>query len=123
MNVGEGGSSGDVDLNLAPIIDCFTVLITYMLVSASFISLTVFDVGVAATGEATSAPAAAPTDPPVSMTLSVKASKMIEIKLSGGVQHIDLTIPIPAKGTGLDIEAAVLKVSESLKKYTSIKDA
>jgi len=37
----------DFELNIASIIDCFTVLIAYMLVSASFISLTSMDVNVA----------------------------------------------------------------------------
>lgn len=36
------------ELNLAPIIDCFTVLIAYLLVSASFLSLVALDVGAAA---------------------------------------------------------------------------
>ena len=36
----------DFELNLASIIDCFTVLITYLLVSASFISLGILDVSV-----------------------------------------------------------------------------
>lgn len=34
-----GGSSQDFELNLAPIIDCFTVLITFLLATASFLSI------------------------------------------------------------------------------------
>ncbi len=37
----------DFELNIAPIIDCFVVLIAYLLISASFISLTSMDVQVA----------------------------------------------------------------------------
>ena len=40
----------DFDLNLAPIIDCMTVLITFMLASASFLSIGILDAGVAAAG-------------------------------------------------------------------------
>jgi biopolymer transport protein ExbD len=47
MSVG-GGNSQDADINLAPIIDCFTVLIAFMLVSASFLSIGVLDAGIAA---------------------------------------------------------------------------
>ena len=38
----------DFELNIASIIDCFTVLIAYLLLSASFISLGMLDVTVAA---------------------------------------------------------------------------
>jgi len=34
------------ELNLAPLIDCFTVLLTYLLVSTSFVSLGVLDAGI-----------------------------------------------------------------------------
>ncbi|RYZ61531.1 MAG: hypothetical protein EOP09_19835, partial [Proteobacteria bacterium] len=40
-----GAGSLEFDLNLAPIIDCFTVLITFLLVSASFLSVSIFDAG------------------------------------------------------------------------------
>lgn len=54
----------DFDLNLAPIIDCFTVLITFMLASASFLAVTIFDAGFA--------PADAVGDPkPPAITVSV----------------------------------------------------
>jgi len=58
----------DFDLNLAPIIDCFVVLITFMLASASFLSISIFDAGfapVAAVGD--------PVPPPVTLTLNIKA--------------------------------------------------
>lgn len=42
---------GEFELNLAPIIDCFTVLITYLLLSASFISLGILSITVAANEE------------------------------------------------------------------------
>ena len=37
------GGSLDFELNLAPIIDCLVVLITFMLASASFLSISIFD--------------------------------------------------------------------------------
>ncbi len=40
-------NSQDVELNLAPIIDCFMVLITFLLVSASYVSLFILDVTLA----------------------------------------------------------------------------
>lgn len=57
----------DFELNLAPIIDCFTVLITFMLASASFLSISIFDAGftpVEAMGD--------PNPPQITINLNVK---------------------------------------------------
>jgi len=44
MSANFGSDSGqDVELNITPIIDCFTVLITFLLASASFLSIGFFD--------------------------------------------------------------------------------
>jgi len=48
MNFDSNGSSGEVELNLAPILDCLTVLVAFLLASASFLSLSVLDAGLAA---------------------------------------------------------------------------
>lgn len=57
----------DFDLNLAPIIDAFVVLIAFMLASASFLSISIFDAGFT--------PAEAlgdPSPPPITLTLNIK---------------------------------------------------
>lgn len=53
ISAGGNGSSGrgresssDFDLNLAPIIDCFTVIIAFLLASAAFVSIGVFEAAV-----------------------------------------------------------------------------
>jgi len=122
MNVGsEGGGGQDFDLNLAPIIDCFTVLITYLLVSASFISLTVFDVGVAATGQG--APAADTGDTPPSISIELGLNKALEIKVSGGSQNIEMNIPLAAKGSEWDTDTLAVKLEELRKKWPKITEA
>ena len=90
MNVGEN-SSQEVDLNLAPIIDCFTVLITYLLVTASFLTLAAVDVGVSATG---TAPAVDAGIPPMSMMLELKAGGDVNIAIQGGAltHEIDINV-------------------------------
>ncbi len=68
----------DFDLNLAPIIDCFTVLITFMLASASFISISIFDAGFT--------PAEAqgdPTPPPITVTLDLKKNGSLQVVTKG----------------------------------------
>ncbi|MBC7385559.1 MAG: biopolymer transporter ExbD [Cryobacterium sp.] len=76
-----GGGSLDFDLNLAPIIDCFTVLITFMLASASFISVSIFDAGFT--------PAEAqgdPAPPPITVTLDLKKDGSIQVVTKGTLE-------------------------------------
>lgn len=103
-----GGDKQNFDLNLAPIIDCFTVLITYLLVSASFISFTVLDVGLASQSEGGSN---SNKIPPVNINLSILNENSFEIKLTGGPQNLNLTLPQQNKNTLLK------KISEIKKQY------
>jgi biopolymer transport protein ExbD len=78
--VSSGGNSQDFELNLASIIDCFTVLIAFMLASATFLSIGILDAGVAAAG----APAASSDKPPeVNITIELAKDQKFVIKLSG----------------------------------------
>jgi biopolymer transport protein ExbD len=83
MNIGsEGqarGQSQDFDLNLASIIDCFTVLITFLLATTAFISIGIMDAGVAAAGN--TATDTAP--PPVNISLSLGTAHSINVRVEG----------------------------------------
>jgi biopolymer transport protein ExbD len=113
MNVssGEGGKGGsnsqDFDLNLAPIIDCFTVLITFMLVSASFLSIGILDAGAGAAGQT----AANSTPPAVVVQLQLDTQFGMEIQLSGKSSD-KIKVP-PAQGewdySGLERELTQIK--------------
>src|SRR4051812_14599722 len=111
MSAISSGSGQDIDLNIAPIIDCFTVLITYLLVSASFLSLAVLEVGVAASGDM--APPVEvplkPVDPPLSLSVMMKQQGGFEVKLTGGEKNLNLVIPI------VDQSALRLKLPELVK--------
>src|SRR4051812_21662207 len=78
--VSGGGNSQDFELNLASIIDCFTVLIAFMLASASFLSVGILDAGVAAAGAQ-----ANPNDKPpsVNMTVELGQGQKFTVKLVG----------------------------------------
>jgi biopolymer transport protein ExbD len=85
MNISQGGGSRgaesqDFELNIASIIDCFTVLIAFMLASTAFISIGILDAGVAAAG-ATAADNSAP--PPVNISLELTKDKGMMIKVAG----------------------------------------
>ncbi len=74
------GGALDFDLNLAPIIDCFVVLITFMLASASFISISLFDAGFApmeAIGD--------PKPPPITVTLDLKKNGSLQVVTKGSL--------------------------------------
>lgn len=73
-----GSSSLEFDLNLAPIIDCFTVLITFMLASASFLSIAIFDAGFI-----TSESVGDTNPPPITVELHIKNIKSYEVIVKG----------------------------------------
>jgi biopolymer transport protein ExbD len=79
---GDDDSGQDFDLNLAPIIDCFTVLITYMLVSAAFISFHMIEVTAVATAES-SEETPPPTELPMALTVELKPGQVFDIHVSG----------------------------------------
>ena len=80
------------ELNLAPVIDCFTVLVTFMLASAAFLSVGVLDVGLGAPSEK----AATDTTPQVLAQAELGENHEILIKLSGKVNS---TIKIDPAGS------------------------
>src|SRR4051812_4395070 len=90
-----GKGSQDVDLNLAPIIDCLTVLVTFMLASATFLSVGVLDAGVGAAGEKS----ASESPPSVIMQAELGNNQELVLKLSGKANE---TIRIPAKQGEVD---------------------
>lgn len=100
MNTGSAGEgSQDFDLNLAPIIDCFTVLITFMLVSASFISIGLLDAGIAAAGATA---AQNDTPPPINIAIELTGNHELVVKVSGKATS---NTPIHAKADAYDLEA------------------
>ena len=90
--ISDNNSNQDFEINLAPIIDCFTVLITYLLVSASFLSLAVFDVEVAINQPTLKTENAPLTPPPISLALLLRESHGFDLKVIGGKDHLDLNI-------------------------------
>lgn len=75
---GKGGQ--DFDLNLAPIIDCLTVLIAFMLASATFLSIGILDAGVAA---ASASPSDNATPPPVNVVIELGLDHALTLKVTG----------------------------------------
>ncbi len=77
--------SQDFDLNLASIIDCLTVLITFTLASASFLSIGILDAGVSSAGEE----AKSEIPPEINLSIELKQDQRIELKIQGKVNKTD----------------------------------
>jgi biopolymer transport protein ExbD len=77
-NFGSGGGGQEVELNITPIIDCFTVLITFLLASASFLSIGFFEAY-------TPGMNADPTqvEPDTELVLRIKSNHIAEFKVKG----------------------------------------
>lgn len=82
-----GKGSQEIDLNLAPIIDCLTVLVTFMLASASFLSIGILEAGVGAAGESSVTQHA----PAITLQAEIGMHGEITLKTSG---KINTTVPI-----------------------------
>jgi biopolymer transport protein ExbD len=107
---GKREGSQDFELNLASIIDCFTVLITFMLASASFLSLGILDAGVAAAG----ASQAATTEkaPAVNVTVELRKGFEIGLKVSGRETSTTELAPVSGAFNFDSLEAKLRSVRE-----------
>lgn len=85
-----GGSGQEVDLNLAPIIDCLTVLITFIMASATFLSIGLLDAGVSAAGAQAVNNA---TPPPVSVAVELNLLHGMTVKVSGKASSTNVISP------------------------------
>jgi biopolymer transport protein ExbD len=107
MSASFGGSGGgqEVELNITPIIDCFTVLITFLLASASFLSIGFFE---AYTPGSNADPTQA--EPDTEVVLKIKANHMAEFKVKGK-RNLTLTFNTvdPASMKNLEQEVQNLK--------------
>ena len=113
---GPSGGGQDVELNLAPIIDCFTVLIAFMLVSASFLSIGLLDAGIAAAGPSTDNA----TPPPVSIEVIIKNELGFQVKVTGKENR---TFSVPAKAKTLDLDSLAAQLKPLQEKWKSVTGA
>jgi biopolymer transport protein ExbD len=106
----------DFELNIASIIDCFTVLITYMLVSASFISLGVLDVNdltQRAVGDTT-------PEPKISLTMKVSKQHNLTLQLNGASESV---VTIPSKDGLVDRDAVLTRLEQIKQKWPDLDAA
>lgn len=107
------GQSQDFELNLASIIDCFTVLITFLLASSAFLSIGILDAGVAA-GTPTQETAAPPA---IQINVEIQDDLALEIRISG---KMDRKIKLAKKGVDADYEGLSLELTQLKSKFPGI---
>jgi biopolymer transport protein ExbD len=106
----------EFELNLASIIDCFTVLITYLLVSASFISIGVLDVNIA-----TPSPSSESTpEPKVSLSIQVEMDRNISVRLTG---EDNKQISVPPKDGRWDYDGLLDAIKPLKDKWPELNEA
>jgi biopolymer transport protein ExbD len=108
-----GEDSQDFELNLAPIIDCFTVLITFMLASAAFISIGIFDAGVAAAGAAP----ASQKPPSIKVIVEVNNAQQLQVKVSGKVTS---TVTLTPKNGQPDFDSLKANLDGLKSKFSDL---
>ena len=109
----------DFELNLASIIDCFTVLITYLLVSASFISLGVLDVTVAVPAQSQET-AATPPPPKLTVSIELATGDSLMVRTTGAETK---DFAIPAKNGAWDFEAMGAYLADLKGRYPQLDSA
>jgi biopolymer transport protein ExbD len=113
---GGKGQSQDFELNITSIIDTFTVLITFMLASASFLSIGIFDAGISAGGDT-----ATTTQPPsINVEVSLSHDHSFIVKLSGKVSS---TTTVPAKGGEYDLNGLSQNLGAVKAKFADVQAA
>ena len=102
----------DAELNIVSIIDCFTVIIIYLITAASFVSMGVLDSTVARAANGSGASALRDPSDSLTVVAEVKASNDIALNLLGGSRA---QMVIASQNGKPDFERAV----ESLKHLKS----
>jgi len=104
----------EVDLNITPIIDAFVVLITFLLISASFVSIGILDAGISAAGAASSNV----TPPPIRIQVELQDNQTFQLNVSGKAEQ-KLTIR-PVKPGEWNYEALTAQLTQLKSKWPDV---
>lgn len=108
-----GSQAQDFELNLASIIDCFTVLITFLLASSAFLSIGILDAGVAAGTPAQETG----TPPAIQINVELLDDSALEIKVSG---KVDRKIKLAKKGDEADYENLTKELAQLKAQFSGV---
>lgn len=98
---GRGPGGQDFEINLAPIIDCLTVLIAFVLVGASYLSVGILEAGVATAGAVQSVE---DHKSPVQVSITLHEDHSMAVLVTGSVNRAHRISP---KGGGWNHDALI----------------
>lgn len=79
----KGSGKTDFEINIVPIVDCLTILVTFMLAAGAYYSLAMLDIKVSGSAASVEDPA----HPPVDLTVELKPNQNLILKISGEVSR------------------------------------
>lgn len=109
------GTGLEFDLNIIPIIDCFTILITFMLASGVYISIAVLDVGVSAGGKETTEKK---EDTGINLSVRLAQSNGLQVLVTGRVQQ---SVSIPSVSGTWDFRTLGQRLQAFKAKHPDVK--
>ncbi|NCN28388.1 hypothetical protein GW915_12545 [bacterium] len=102
---GGKGASQDFELNLAPIIDCLVVLIAFLMVSLSYLSIQMLDAGVSSPGGTVQS-----TSQGVSLNIEIKGNDKLQLTIQQGNKTIEKSFVALA-----DLDGSIIAVLAKTK--------
>ena len=119
------GMESDFEINITPIIDCFTVLVTFLLASSSFLAI-----GVMETATATEGGTASGTPPPVTLILKVNEADQYSLRIQGQLNQeykihgdAELTEKLSAlRAKWTDVNSIILSADRNVEYKQIIQD-
>jgi biopolymer transport protein ExbD len=122
MSANFGGTpSQDVEVNITPIIDCFTVLITFLLASASFLSIGFFEAATPGTTAGSTS-----LEPMTELVVRVKNTNVVEFVEKGGRTgkfQFDLTSPAGEKAMDEELNLLAGKPNSNTRILLTANDS
>lgn len=103
----------EFELNIVPIIDCFTILITFLLSSGAFIAIGHLGVSISGGGEAAEAKAES-----VNLTLFLDENEVMRLEASGGMQK---KVSFQPKESKRDLAALKQELAMVLERFPTQK--
>lgn len=115
-NLGGDSNSQDIDLNIAPIIDSFVVLIAFMLLSAAFLAIGIFDAGLSAGGAA----ATSQTPPPVRVVVELRGDHSFQIQVTGKENTTAVVKPLANEWNLTELTQHLARIKSKWKETNAV---
>jgi biopolymer transport protein ExbD len=117
VSIGDSDKGQDVEINIASIIDCLTVLIAYTLISASFITVGLLDANVLPPG---ASPSPGRT-PEAHVRVGLRSKRTIEVGIRNPAGEIvEVSEIMPTLSGDYDLETLQAKIELLRGKYAAL---